>query len=181
MPGGPRGARRRPAIGCRTPPLHRQVASSSLSSGFLPQYNDRCCHAASLSDEPEFDGETWRQYITDNHDEPDRQSGHQWRRCLSCIFGLFITERYCFNRMTMMKKALNSCRLPSTSSYSPSVLLMAVSGTGFSLNQVLAGGVVASPPATRSRARPKDESMSSGSGNTIVVFFSVPISISVCR
>jgi hypothetical protein len=72
MPGGPRGARRTPAIGCRTPPLHRQVASSSLSSGFLPQYNDRCCHAASLSDEPEFDGETWRQYITDNHDEPDR-------------------------------------------------------------------------------------------------------------
>ncbi len=97
MPGGPRGARRTPAIGCRTPPLHPQVACSSLSSGFLPQYNDRCCHAASLSDEPEFDGETWRQYITDNHDEPDRQSGHQWRRCLSCIFGLFITERYSAN------------------------------------------------------------------------------------
>jgi hypothetical protein len=71
MPGGPRGARRRPAN--RLPDT--SVAPPGcvfVSVERLPQYNDRCCHAASLSDEPEFDGETWRQYITDNHDEPDR-------------------------------------------------------------------------------------------------------------
>jgi len=32
-----------------------------------------------------------------------------------------------------------------------------------------------SPPATRSRARPKEEIISSGKGNTMVVFFSAPI------
>src|SRR5205809_5574476 len=37
------------------------------------------------------------------------------------------------------------------------------------------------PPATLSSARPKEVSISRGSGNTMVVFFSAPISTSVCR
>ena len=76
------------------------------------------------------------------------------------------------NSRTTMKKPLSSCRLPTNSSNSPvSLFLMAY---GFA--------APASPPVpTRSRARPKDAIISSGSGNTMVVFFSAPISTSVCR
>ena len=40
---------------------------------------------------------------------------------------------------------------------------------------------LAGPPPSLSSARLKEVSMSSGSGNTIVVFFSAPISTRVCR
>jgi hypothetical protein len=54
-------------------------------------------------------------------------------------------------------------------------------GRGSVTGADLTAGSVKGPPATLSSARPKEVSISRGSGNTIVVFFSDPISTSVCR
>src|SRR4029434_9119863 len=52
---------------------------------------------------------------------------------------------------------------------------------GLVVSHVLGFSVPGAPLAARSSARPKEVSISSGSGNTMVVFFSAPISTSVWR
>src|SRR5665811_1278609 len=76
------------------------------------------------------------------------------------------------NSSTTIKKPLSSCLLPTTSSNSPVSLF-------FMCYVVPVPGVP--PLPTRSSARPKEVSISSGSGKTMVLFFSAPISTSVCR
>ena len=73
--------------------------------------------------------------------------------------------------ITTMKNTPKSCRFPRTNSNSPSSFLATM--------------ILRSHPAQGRRDyrgnRPKEESISIGSGNTTVVFFSDPISTSVCR